>query len=163
MGIRAYNAGHRDWELAGYTAIGTILGGTIGVTLGIGLGYLAPEISAFLGSSITLFDFIGGTGELIAVSVTGAQLVAAGVATVGALGMYTLSKNKPGMSTKPPVNWTTIEKGKEAYLNNKGNIDKATKQIMDDFWGKGNWSKDYKYSYNEIHKWISRIIRTMLK
>jgi hypothetical protein len=54
--------------------------------LGAGIGYFAPEIGSFLGSSFNLFNMLNSAGKLVAVSVTGADIAAvAGVIGAGYL------------------------------------------------------------------------------
>ena len=79
LGIKAYNAGIEGWGLAGAIALGAIVGGIIGASMGFIVGTAIPGIGAFLGTTIPLFNTVTAAGELVAVSVTGAQLVAAGV------------------------------------------------------------------------------------
>lgn len=79
MGMKAYNAGYEGWDLAGAIIAGAVLGGVIGAGLGAVIGMAAPGIATFLGSSFTLFNTVSAAGELVSVSVTGAQLVATGV------------------------------------------------------------------------------------
>ena len=79
-GVTAYNNGARGWELAGWIGLGTIGGGIIGGAIGAGIGYIAPAIGTFLGTSFTLGSLTIASGEAVAVSVTGAQIVAVGAA-----------------------------------------------------------------------------------
>ncbi len=67
-------------------------GAVIGGAVGAAIGYAAPAIGSFLGSSFTLDSFMTAGGELVSVSVSGAQIVAAGVTAFAGLGIM-FSKN----------------------------------------------------------------------
>ena len=77
FGNMAYSNGYRGLEAIGITVAGSILGGTFGALIGCLTGLMLPEIVSFLGSSFTLFNMINNSGELVAVSVSGAQLAGA--------------------------------------------------------------------------------------
>jgi len=99
-GISAYEKGAREWELFGDIALGALGGAVIGGIIGAGIGYIAPTIGMFLGSSFTLFSFTNAMGELVAVSVTGAQITTTGAIIAGALGFYTFSSDERSRNNK---------------------------------------------------------------
>ena len=96
-GVVSYDSGARGWELAGDILfgafLGSIIGGIAGLLIGAGIG-AAPAIGSFLGSSFTLGSFMTASGEAVAVSVSGIQIIQAFSLTIG-LGIL-LSKNSDG-------------------------------------------------------------------
>ena len=121
--------------------------------------YAAPAIGSFLGSTFTLGYFVTSSGALVAITVTGAQIAAVGAAAAIGLGIIMFSKNNPGMSNKPPVTWTNIDEGLEVFEKVGRDPSKAAAYLLDQFYGKGNWTYDYKYRFNALRKWFDRIIR----
>ena len=101
-GIKAYNEGARGWELAGAIGKGFIKGAVIGGVIGGFVGaliYLLPMMGSFFGSSVTLGSYVTASGEVVAISVTGAQIAAA-AATAAFAGMGILyskgaNRNQP--------------------------------------------------------------------
>lgn len=85
-GVVAYtvakNNGASGWELFAWTLLGIIGGGLIGAALGAAIGAAAPFLGSFLGSSFTLGSFALASGEVITVSITGAQIVAGSLAAL---------------------------------------------------------------------------------
>lgn len=104
-GVIAYNNGARGWELFGWTILGIVGGGIIGGAIGAGIGAIWPTLSASIGSFLNSSFVLGSLdvgGELVAISVTGAQLVQAGVvATASGLGymFYQSKKAAPRIRT----------------------------------------------------------------
>lgn len=121
--------------------------------------YAAPAIGSFLGSTFTLGYVVTSSGALVAITVTGAQIAAAGAAAAIGLGIIMFSKNNPGMSNKPPVTWTNIDEGLEVFEKVGRDPSKAAAYLLDQFYGKGKWTHDYKYGFNALRKWFDRIIR----
>lgn len=85
-GVTAYNNGSRGWELFGWTTLGIVGGGMLGAAIGAGIAAALPTISSFLSSTFILGNFINAAGELVAVTVTGAQIAAAGLAALAGMG-----------------------------------------------------------------------------
>ena len=101
-GVTAYNNGARGWDLFGAIAEGFLTGAVIGGIIGgliAAFIYAAPAIGSFLGSSFQIG--LKAAGELVAVTVTGAQIAAAGLAALAGMGIM-FSKHRPGMTNKPP-------------------------------------------------------------
>ena len=71
----------------------------------------APGIATFLGSSFTLFNTVSAARELVSVSVTGAQLVATGVAIGSAVGLISYSKNPNNMINLQGAPNSSVTKG----------------------------------------------------
>lgn len=87
-GVTAYNNGARGWDLFGAIAEGFLTGAVIGGIIGgliAAFIYAAPAIGSFLGSSFQIG--LKAAGELVAVTVTGAQIAAAGLAALVGLGI----------------------------------------------------------------------------
>ena len=102
-GVTAYQNGARGWELFGAIAEGFFKGAVVGAIIsGIIalLVYAAPAIGSFLGSSFQIGAYLTAAGELVAVTVTGAQIIAAGAATLVSLGIMFSSTNRPGDNRK---------------------------------------------------------------
>ena len=84
----AQETGATGWELFGWTMLGIFGGALLGGAIGAGIGAIAPAIGSFLGSSFALGSVLTASGELIAISVTGAQIAAAaGVAALAGMGI----------------------------------------------------------------------------
>ena len=120
---------------------------------------IASKVSAFLGKEFLLGYMITGSGAAVAIMVTGAQIAAAGVAVAIGLGIIMFSKHNPGMSNKPPVTWTDIDEGLEVFEKVGRDPSKAAEYLLDQFYGKGKWTHDYKYGFNALRNWFDRIIR----
>ena len=89
-GVTAYNNGARGWDLLGAIAEGFLTGAVIGGIIGgliAAFIYAAPAIGSFLGSSFQIGSYLTAAGELVAVTVTGAQIAAAGLAALAGLGV----------------------------------------------------------------------------
>ena len=89
-GVTAYNNGARGWDLFGAIAEGFLTGAVIGGIIGgliAAFIYAAPAIGSFLGSSFQIGSYLKAAGELVAVTVTGAQIAAAGLAALVGLGI----------------------------------------------------------------------------
>ena len=102
-GVTAYQNGARGWELFGAIAEGFFTGAVVGAIIsGIIalLVYAAPAIGSFLGSSFQIGAYLTAAGELVPVVVTGAQIIAAGAATLASLGIMFSSTNRPGDNRK---------------------------------------------------------------
>ena len=87
-GVTAYNNGARGWDLFGAIAEGFLTGAVIGGIIGgliAAFIYAAPAIGSFLGSSFQIG--LKAAGELVAVTVTGAQIAAVGLAALVGLGI----------------------------------------------------------------------------
>ena len=102
--------------------------------------YAAPAIGSFLSSTFTLGYNVTSSGALVAITVTGAQIAAAGAAAAIGLGIIMFSKHNPGMSNKPPVTWTNIDEGLEVFEKVGRDPSKAAAYLLDQFYGKGNWT-----------------------
>ena len=102
-GITAYHSCSRGWDLFGSIAkglfIGAIVGGIIG-GLTAALIYAAPAIGSFFGSAFQIGAYLTAAGELVAVTVTGAQIAAAGLAALVGLGVMFASTNRSGDNRK---------------------------------------------------------------
>ena len=123
LGIKAYNAGIEGWGLAGKIALGAIVGGIIGASMGFIVGTAIPGIGAFLGTTIPLFNTVTAAGELVAVSVTGAQLVAAGsaIASLGGLILYSKNPNN-NINLQGTPNSSVSKGGSTGYYDSNGNL-----------------------------------------
>lgn len=99
-GVTAYNNGARGWELFGWTTLGIVGGGILGGAIGAGIAAALPTISSFLSSTFCFGNFINAGGELVAVTVTGAQIAAAGLAALAGMGIMFSSTNRPGDNRK---------------------------------------------------------------
>ena len=92
-GVTAYNNGARGWDLFGAIAegflTGVVIGGIIGGLIAAFI-YAAPAIGSFLGSSFQIGSYLTAAGELVAVTVTGAQIAAAGLGGSCWYGNYVL-------------------------------------------------------------------------
>ena len=74
---------------------GAVIGGIIGGLIAAFI-YAAPAIGSFLGSSFQIGSYLKAAGELVAVTVTGAQIAAAGLAALAGVGiMYSSYNRKP--------------------------------------------------------------------
>lgn len=62
--------------------------------------YAAPAIGSFLGSTFTLGYVVTSSGALVAITVTGAQIAAVGVAAAIGLGILFASTERPGNNRK---------------------------------------------------------------
>ena len=62
--------------------------------------YAAPAVGGFLSSTFTLGSFVTSSGTAIAVSVTGAQITAAGAGAAIGLGILFASTERPGNNRK---------------------------------------------------------------
>lgn len=83
----------------------------------------APGIATFLGSSFTLFNTVSAARELVSVSVTGAQLVATGVAIGSAVGLISYSKNPNNMiNLQGAPNSSVTKGGSTGYYDSNGNL-----------------------------------------
>lgn len=85
-GVTAYNNGARGWDLFGAIAEGFLTGAVIGGLIAAFI-YAAPAIGSFLGSSFQIGSYLKAAGELVAVTVTGAQIAAVGLAALVGLGI----------------------------------------------------------------------------
>ena len=125
-----------------------------------------------LGETTTCGDFNYATdlvkfvrdefGDKFEIAVAGSpegHIAAAGVAVAIGLGIIMFSKHNPGMSNKPPVTWTDIDEGLEVFEKVGRDPSKAAEYLLDQFYGKGKWTHDYKYGFNALRKWFDRIIR----
>ncbi len=126
VGVTAYNNGTRGWDLFGTIAKGFFVGAVIGGIIGGAIAafiYAAPAIGSFLGSSFTIGSHITAAGELAAITITGAQIAEAGLATLAGIGIL-FAQWKPGSwpgddPTVPPgdgFEW----RGKKPIGGNKG-------------------------------------------
>ena len=99
-GAVAYTAaksnGASGWALFGYTLAGIFGGAAIGGAAGALIGYIAPAIGGFLGTSFTVGSYVTAAGELAAVTVTGAQILKGIGAVAAGLGILFASTNRPG-------------------------------------------------------------------
>ena len=89
-GVTAYNNGYRGWDLAGAIARGFLAGAAAGALVGALIAmfiYAAPAIGSFLSSTFTLGYMVTATGAVAAITVTGAQIAAAGAAAAIGLGI----------------------------------------------------------------------------
>ena len=124
----------------------TIVGGLAGAAA----GYVAPSIWTFLSSSFTMTTtaFVGEAAT--AVTVTGAQIVGAGLA-LGSIVFFANRSGKEMSSGKPSwVNKNMVDFGKSAQQN--------AKDILNNKYGPGNWKEGPGTEYNKIVKWIVRKI-----
>ena len=162
-GVTAYNNGARGWDLFGAIAEGFLTGAVIGGIIGgliAAFIYAAPAIGSFLGSSFQIGSYLTAAGELVAVTVTGAQIAAAGLAALAGMGIM-FSKHRPGMTNKPPFSWVTQEEGIESMLQNNLDANKAADQIMNNH--VDGWKRGAGQDHNVIKKWLDRIIRKLIK
>ena len=116
-GVTAYNNGARGWDLFGAIAEGFLTGAVIGGIIGgliAAFIYAAPAIGSFLGSSFQIGSYLTAAGELVAVTVTGAQIAAAGLAALAGMGIM-FSKHRPGMTNKPPFSWGYTRRRNRVY------------------------------------------------
>lgn len=99
VGEKAYNEGYRGWELAGEIGKGFLGGALVGASIGALITlliYAGPAIGSFLSSSFILGYTVTASGAMVAVTVTGAQIAAAGVAALIGLGIVFASDSRPG-------------------------------------------------------------------
>ena len=92
-------------------------------------------------------------GELVAVTITGAQIAAAGLAALAGMGIMfsktSKSSGKERSTDKPSwVNRGMLDDSKSALEN-------AT-NILNNKYGHGNWAKGPKTEFNKIMKWLMR-------
>lgn len=102
-GVTAYNNGARGWDLFGAIAEGFLTGAVIGGIIGgliAAFIYAAPAIGSFLGSSFQIGSYLTAAGELVAVTVTGAQIAEAGLAALAGMGVVLASTDRPGDNRK---------------------------------------------------------------
>lgn len=115
VGVTAYNNGARGWDLFGAIAEGFLTGAVIGVIIG-GL------IAAFIYAAPAIGSYLTAAGELVAVTVTGAQIVVAGLAALAGVGiMYSSYNRKPAA----PRNHSGSRKeayNKAFYKGGNGNL-----------------------------------------
>ena len=96
-GVTAYNNGARGWDLVGAIAEGFLTGAVIGAIIGGVIAafiYGGPAVASFLGKSFQIGAYVTAAGELVAVTVTGAQIAALGVAAL--LGLQILFSKGSG-------------------------------------------------------------------
>ena len=176
-GVSAANNGAEGWELVGAVATGALVGGAIGAAVGAGVGLAATGAAALGGGGAAAAGGImasGGAGAAVlscagSAAVTaglsivgGGVLVGAGALTAGLLGSYLFSKHNPGMSSRPPVTWTNIDEGMQAFKNAHGDAAKAAEQLLNQKYGPGGWKKGARTEFNALKKWLDRIIRGRL-
>lgn len=102
-GVTAYNNGARGWDLFGAIAEGFLTGAIIGGIIGgliAAFIYAAPAIGSFLGSSFSFGGFALAGGGTAVITLTGAQIAAAGLAALIGLGVMFASTNRPGDNRK---------------------------------------------------------------
>ena len=65
------------------------------------------------------------------------------------------------MTNKPPVSWTTNQKGVDAMIKFGGDANKAADYIMNNHFD--NWKYGAGQKRNVIKKWLDRVIRKILR
>ena len=73
----------------------TVLGGAIGA----GISYALTYINSYLGTSFQLGSYMAASGELVAVTATGAE-IATGLTALAGMGIMLSSTNRPGDNRK---------------------------------------------------------------
>ena len=114
--------------------------------------YAAPAIGSFLGSTFTLGYVVTSSGALVAITVTGTQIAAAGAAAAVGLGiLFARRTGKESSSDKPSwVNRDMVDFGLSPQEN--------AQKILDTKYGPNNWPKGAGTEFNKIVKWIVRKI-----
>jgi RHS repeat-associated protein len=156
----AKSMGLSGWDLFGATALGVFGGAVVGGVIGAGIGALVgiaiPAISAaasaigtFMGTSFTLGSF-AFAGEMVAVSVTGAQIVGA-TALLGGLVFFAKRTGKESSSDKPSwANGDMVDPNKSAQQN--------ARDMLNNKYGPGKWGTGAGTEYSKLVKWIIRKI-----
>ncbi len=149
-GVIAYSNSSRGWELFGWTILGIVGGGILGGAIGAGIAAALPTISSFLSSTYILGNFINAAGELVAVSITGAQIVqGVAIATLGA--GYLLAKRTGKESSSDKPSWVNRDMV-DFDLSPQDNA----KNILNNKYGPNNWRKGAGSEFSKIVKWIAR-------
>ena len=105
----------------------------------------------------------------VAVAAVGTSLafVKAGVLAVEGwttlFGNITFSKNNPNGHNPNPTSWLNRDMGLDALKRNNGNSVNATKDLLNQRYGEKNWTRSNSREFNAIHKWLDRIIRSLLR
>lgn len=134
-GVTAYNNGARGWDLFGAIAEGFLTGAVIGGIIGgliAAFIYAAPAIGSFLGSSFQIGSYLTAAGELVAVTVTGAQIAEAGLAVLLGIGIV-FSKNADRFGKSKLGTNSYYNKQFEDFWNQYGNGDKNTRRAFHDY------------------------------
>ena len=133
LGYAAYTDYQDDDDINGSVGWQTYLGSAmIGGAIGVGAGYFGPSIASFLASSFTLGSYALASGELVAITVSGAQIVG-GALAVG-LGIMLFAKPNSGKirysdgTGKDPStgkDFTDPDKAREFYKSIDNPVEKA--------------------------------------
>ena len=84
LGYAAYTDYQDDYDVNGSVGWQTYLGSAmIGGALGFGIGYFGPQIASFLSSNFTLGYYALAGEELVAITVSGAQIAGGAIAATG--------------------------------------------------------------------------------
>ena len=149
-GVTAYNNGYRGWDLAGAIARGFLAGAAAGALIGALIAmfiYAAPAIGSFLSSTFTLGYMVTATGAAAAITVTGAQIAAAGVAAAIGLGILFAQLPMNG----GPSNGTLSNGSSIRHYDENGNLTERT-----DISGRPHYIKelgDYYLPHTHHYRW----------
>ncbi len=153
----AKKSGASGWDLFWWTLLGIICGGLIGAAIGAAVGAAAPAISAaasavngFLSSSFVVGSYVTASGAAVAVTVTGAQIVAGATAAIALTGyLFSRLSGKERATDKPSwVNPDMVDFNKSPQQN--------AFDILNEKYGIGEWAKGPGTEFSKIVKWIAR-------
>ncbi len=149
-GVTAYQNGARGWDLVGAIAEGFLTGAVVGALIGAliaGMIYAAPAVGSFLGKSFMIGSYVTAAGELVAVTVTGAQIIAAGAVALAGLGIMFADLPMQG----GPSNGTLSNGSSIGHYDEHGNLIERT-----DISGKPHFIKElgeYRLPHTHHYRW----------
>ena len=149
-GVTAYNNGYRGWDLVGAIGEGFIKGAIVGALLGALVAmfiYATPAIGSFLSSTFTLGSFVTSSGAVVVITVTGAQIAAAGAAAALGLGIMFAQLPMNG----GPANGTLSNETSIGQYDENGNLTERT-----DIAGRPHYIKelgDYYLPHTHHYRW----------
>ena len=109
-----------------------IVGALIGAVIAMFI-YAAPAIGSFLSSTFTLGYNVTSSGALVAITVTGAQIAAAGAAAAIGLGIVMFSQNADRYGKSKIGSNSYYNKQFNAFWNRYGNGNLDTRRAFHDF------------------------------
>ena len=126
-------------------------GAAIGGAVGALIGYIAPAIGGFLGTSFTIGSYVTAAGGLAAVTVTGAQILAGVGAVAAGLGILFAELPYNG----GPSNGILSNENSIGYYDENGNLIERV-----DIKGKPHFIKELKeYRLPHTHHYRWRVIK----
>ena len=138
LGYAAYTDYSDDYDVNGSVGWQAYLGSAmIGGALGFGIGYFGPQIAGFLSSNFTLGYYALASGELVAITVSSAQLMA------GAIGItFSLFSLKADRYKRKNIGSNTSQNEFIDHLQNKyGFSDKIRRRLHDKITKRGYSNK----------------------